>query len=65
MPKIEFRHADKCVDAEEGEWMYDVAERAEGGFPSRARRAPAEPAPPLCWKEWMRWVKPPPEKRAP
>ncbi len=33
MPKIEFRHADKCVDAEEGEWMYDVAERAEGGIP--------------------------------
>ncbi len=33
MPKITFAHSGKSVDAAEGEWMYEVCERAEGGIP--------------------------------
>jgi hypothetical protein len=33
MPKITFQHSGKSVDADEGEWMYEVAERAESGIP--------------------------------
>jgi ferredoxin-NADP reductase/ferredoxin len=33
MPTVTFQHADKHVEADVGERMYDVAERAEGGIP--------------------------------
>lgn len=33
MAKITFQHTGKSVEADEGEWMYDVVERAEGGIP--------------------------------
>jgi ferredoxin-NADP reductase/ferredoxin len=33
MPKVTFQHTGKSVDADEGEWMYDVVERADGGIP--------------------------------
>ena len=33
MPKVIFQHCGKSIEADEGEWMYDVAERAEGGIP--------------------------------
>ncbi len=33
MPKVTFQHSGKSADAEPGEWMYDVCERAEGGIP--------------------------------
>jgi Na+-transporting NADH:ubiquinone oxidoreductase subunit F len=33
MPTITFQHAGKSVEADEGEWLYDVAERAEAGIP--------------------------------
>lgn len=33
MPKVTFQHTEKTVDADDGEWMYDVVERAEGGIP--------------------------------
>jgi Na+-transporting NADH:ubiquinone oxidoreductase subunit F len=33
MPRITFQHCGKSIDAEEGEWLYDVTERAEGGIP--------------------------------
>jgi ferredoxin-NADP reductase/ferredoxin len=33
MPKVTFQHTGKAVDADEGEWMYDVVERADGGIP--------------------------------
>ncbi|WP_428266322.1 FAD-binding oxidoreductase [Haliangium sp.] len=33
MPKISFQHVDKSIEADEGEWMYEVVERAEGGIP--------------------------------
>ncbi len=33
MPKVTFQDANSSIDADEGEWMYDVVERAEGGIP--------------------------------
>lgn len=33
MPKVTFQHSGKSIEADEGEWMYDVAERAECGMP--------------------------------
>ena len=33
MPKVTFSHSKKSVDAAEGEWMYEVCERADGGIP--------------------------------
>lgn len=33
MPKVTFKHANKSVEADEGEWLYDVADRADGGIP--------------------------------
>ena len=33
MPKITFQHSGKSIDADEGEWMYEVAERAEADIP--------------------------------
>lgn len=33
MPKVTFTHSQKSVEAEEGEWLYEVCERAEGGIP--------------------------------
>lgn len=33
MPTVTFQHAGKTVEADDGEWMYDVAERAEAGIP--------------------------------
>lgn len=33
MPKITFQHSGKSVDAEPGDWMYDVCEQVDGGIP--------------------------------
>jgi len=33
LPKITFQHSGKSVDADEGEWMFEVAERAEADIP--------------------------------
>jgi ferredoxin-NADP reductase/ferredoxin len=33
MPTITFTHADKSIEAEIGDWLYDVAESAESGVP--------------------------------
>ena len=33
MPKITFQHSGKSIDADQGEWMYEVAERADSGIP--------------------------------
>lgn len=33
MPKVVFEHSGISADADEGEWLYDVCERAEAGIP--------------------------------
>jgi Na+-transporting NADH:ubiquinone oxidoreductase subunit F len=33
MPKVTFKHSNKEVDAEDGEWLYDVCTRAESTIP--------------------------------
>ena len=33
MPKVSFKQSGKSVDADDGEWLYDVCERAESGVP--------------------------------
>jgi ferredoxin-NADP reductase/ferredoxin len=33
MPKVHFQHTGKSVQADQGEWMYEVVERADGGIP--------------------------------
>lgn len=33
MPTMTFQHSNTCVDVEEGEWLYDICERAEAGVP--------------------------------
>jgi NAD(P)H-flavin reductase/ferredoxin len=33
MPVVKFAHSKRSIEADEGEWLFDVAERAEGGIP--------------------------------
>jgi Na+-transporting NADH:ubiquinone oxidoreductase subunit F len=33
MPKVTFKHADKSIEADEGDWLYDVTDNADGGIP--------------------------------
>lgn len=33
MPKVTFRASDKAVDADDGEWLYEVCDRAKSGVP--------------------------------
>ena len=33
MPKVKFAHTNKTIEAVEGEWIYDVCDRADGGIP--------------------------------
>ncbi len=33
MPKVTFSHTNISIEAEDGEWLYDVCDRADGGIP--------------------------------
>lgn len=33
MPTMTFKHSGTCVEAEEGEWLYDVCDRSDAGIP--------------------------------
>lgn len=33
MPTLTFQHSGTCVEAEEGEWLYDVCDRSDAGIP--------------------------------